>query len=344
MRTKIVWTRNPAFQSRRNLAGIALAAHALHGCSSFSPNELANPAQLHYAALTPGTTAGPVETKANAATALVPLRYYAAMEAAQNTGATQIQIDAYVNEGVAVVNLYCMRWFSKLEEAQRSSQINDTNRNVITQLGTTVIGLARLHTDVTAAYGAINSSVAGFNSNFASAFLAAPNAENVKRLTMDALRSRAALLKTSGSALYPTTFSDAYVQLEKLANQCTHAEVKRLMNKSVDRSEAMADPKTGEPILFSAATTAQATVLKTRVEGLLAKVDALKDAEAIALVRVMPFRSRENVLVLLQADPNGRRFMDGATAKRLLKAALVVSSGSEADLSTWETRFGMLAE
>jgi hypothetical protein len=345
MRMHVAQRSSPAFHICGKLAAAALGAFLLHGCSSFSSNELANPAQLHYAAVAPGSTAGLVEAKANAAATLVPLRYYTAMEAAQKTGATQPGIDAYVNEGISVIDLYCLRWFSKLEDAQRSSQVNDTNRNVITQLGTTVIGLARLHTDVTAAYGAINSSVAGFNANFASAFLAAPNAENLKRLTMDALRSRAVLLKTAGSALYPRTFSEAYVQLEKLANQCTHAEVKRLTNKSVDRSEASADPNTGETILFSGATSAQGTVLKTRVESVLGKIDSLKAADAVALTRLMPFRTNPDVDAFVRAiDPSSLRFTDEKVAKATLKRVFVLTGNSEAGITEWETRLAMLAK
>jgi hypothetical protein len=177
------------------------------------------------------------------------------------------------------------------------------------------------------------------------AFLAAPNAENLKRLTMDALRSRAVLLKTAGSALYPRTFSEAYVQLEKLANQCTHAEVKRLTNKSVDRSEASADPNTGETILFSGATSAQGTVLKTRVESVLGKIDSLKAADAVALTRLMPFRTNPDVDAFVRAiDPSSLRFTDEKVAKATLKRVFVLTGNSEAGITEWETRLAMLAK
>lgn len=326
-------------------ASIAFAVLALQACSSYSPAELANPTQIHQATVVAGRTPTDLESKASEAASLVPLRYYKAMDIAKEGLPKQADLDVYVREGIAVVELYCLRWFSKLEDAQRSFQVTDTNRNVITQLGTTVIGLAKLNSGVTAGYGALNSAIGGFNANFTSAFLAAPNAENVKRLTLDALQSRAALLKDSGSALYPKTFSEAFVQLEKLAGQCTYSEVKRLTTKSVDQSNVSADPATGEAIVFSTATRAQATGLKSRVETILGKIDALKPADAIAFTRVMPFRTNTDVDALVKAtDPASQRFTDDKVARAILKRVFILTSKSDSAVAEWETRLGMLSE
>jgi hypothetical protein len=184
-----------------SFAAACCTALALQGCSTFTTNELAKPEQLHSAAVGTGGTASPVQQKAIAAEPMVPLRYYEAMAEAAAANAAQTKIDTYTREGIAVVELYCLRWFTKLEDEQRRSQLNDTNRNVITQLGTTLIGVGRLHADVTTVYGALNAAVAGYNANISSTFLAAPNAENVKRLTMDALRSRAAQLRDPSSPM-----------------------------------------------------------------------------------------------------------------------------------------------
>jgi hypothetical protein len=267
------------------------------------------------------------------------------MEAAQVASVSQQALDNYISEGVTVIELYCLRWFAKLEDAQRSFQVADTNRNVITQLGTTAIGLAKLNSEVTAAYGAINTAVGGFNANFTSAFLAAPNAENVKRLTIDALHSRALVMKTSGSALYSRSFSEAYLQLEKLAGQCTFQEIKRLTTKSIDQSNVSTDPKNGDAIVFSAAPIVQATVLKTRIETILSRIDALKPDEATAIVRIMPLRGDPSIRSLLGIrDPNNLRLTDEKVARSLLKSVFVLTAKSDSTVSEWESRLDMLSE
>lgn len=324
---------------------LLLVAQVLWGCSAYSPRDLANPTQIHQTLPTPANREADEEEKsAIAAAPVVAKRYYAALEKAKGSAGQQ-DIDAYVKEGTALVELYCVRWFGRIEDAQRSLQLTDNNRNVVTQLGTTAIGLARLHSDATAVYGAITTAVTGFNANLNSAFLVAPNAANVKRLTLEALRSRARLLRDASSALYPTTFSDAYLELEKLAEQCTHAEVKRLTTKSVDQSGASADPSSGDPVVFSVATIAQATTLKQRVEALIGKVDSLSGPDALMLARVMPFQKVPEVVDHLKlVDPSSKRISDDKVAKAILKALVVLTGKSESAVVDWETRIALLGQ
>ncbi|MEW6704585.1 MAG: hypothetical protein AB1430_07030 [Pseudomonadota bacterium] len=229
------------------------SAASLAGCGHFSPTELVNPTQIHHTRRLPaGVSPTPLQQEAIDAASAVPVRYYEALKAAQQAPADAQKIEAYLREGIAVVQLYCLRWFARVADEQRNLQVAETNWNVITQLGTALIGVARLHSDVTTAYGALNTAVGGFNANLNNAFLIAPNAENVKRLTLEALGQRAALLTDSGSALRPQRFSDAYVQLEKLADVCTYQEVKRLTTESVDNSEPKVHPQTGTVKVVSA--------------------------------------------------------------------------------------------
>jgi hypothetical protein len=317
----------------------------LPGCA-FSPRqELANPTPIHSATVPPGSDPSPVQASARQAADLVPARYYAAMAKANVAAAPQADIDLYVREGVSLVELYCERWFSRVAEAQRRAELTESNRNIISQLGTAAIGIGGLHPDVTAVYGALNTAIGGFNGNFTSGYLAAPNAENVKRLTMEAVRSRGALLRNAAGELYPRDFSRAYVELEALADQCTHAEVRRLTTKSVDQSGARADPQTGEAIVFSTATAAQGTVLRSRGESVLDRIKALKPGVALALVRMMPARNQPEVLELLkEGDKKDERFTSDAVAKKVLAAVFVLTAKSDAAVADWESRLNLLAD
>lgn len=320
-----------------------LGVCALQACASLSPAELANPVPLHDARVPFGGSATPLQEKALDANAVVPERYYAAMSNARAANAPQTAIDAYVAEGVATVQLYCMRWFAKIEDAQRNVQVQDTNRNIISQLGTMGIGLAKLHPDVTAVYGALNTAIGGFNSNLSSAYLTAPNAENVKRLTLDAIAGQAAAIRVSGSPLYPTDFSTAYVRLEKLAAQCTYAEVKGLTNKSVDLAK-ISITKEGNVEVFGSATIAQATVLMPRLLNMQRSIAALKPEQAIAFVSFMPSQGDPNIRKAVASDTQGARFRDSDRAKALLQACLMLTSGSDSQLQEWESRLAQLTK
>jgi hypothetical protein len=205
-----------------------------------------------------------VEHQALQAFDVLPLRYYEALAAAKVANATQTAIDTYVKEGAALIEVNCLRWFHRIAEVQRRVELADTNRNVITALGTALIGVARLHSDVTAAYGSANTAIAGFNANLSTAYLAAPTAESVKRLTMQAVKARGDLLKNSSSPLYPKDFSSAYAELEKLADVCTYAEVKRLATQSVDQGKPQVDPQTGELSVVASIAPLAADLIATK--------------------------------------------------------------------------------
>jgi hypothetical protein len=232
-----------------------LFAMLLEGCAPLAKKGLENPTQIHRE----GDLPSPIDPKnpehlALQASRELYLRYYQKLEAAKTPTADQKAIDDYVNEGISLVEINCLRWFGRIAEAQRQIQFGDTNRNVITQLGTALIGVAKLNSDVTAVYGAGTTAAAGFSANTNSAFLAAPNTENVKRLTFDALKKRSDLMKDPSSDIYPKTFSSGYVELEKLADVCTYTEIKRLTTLSVDQSSASVNAQTGAVTVMPIAT------------------------------------------------------------------------------------------
>jgi len=113
--------------------------------------------------------------------------YYATMARAEMeiadgnppTGDSEV-VKRYMTEGIYLVNSYCLRWFQHLEDFERRSDSSKRDYNVISQLGTTLIGLARLHPDVTALYGAANTAYAGFSNNLVEGLVVAPSSKNVK--------------------------------------------------------------------------------------------------------------------------------------------------------------------
>lgn len=310
----------------------------LSGCASPSKVDLANPTPIHKQGYLPDEIDGSnLEHKAIQASTELAFRYYDALETAKSDSATQAQIDAYVREGSNLVETHCVRWFSALSDAQRNLEFSESNRNVISQLGTALIGIGRLHSDVTAVYGATNVALAGFSENTNAAFLVAPNSENVKQLIMQAVKSRAALLEDSNSPLHPTDFSTAYAELEQLADLCTYAEAKHLATQAIDKSEAAVNESTGQVFVVSAASKVQAT-LKDRVESLVTKVDSLNMSQALTLSSVMPFKNDPAVSAVVSArDPEDLRFTDENVAKRISKMVLVLTAKSECTIAKWET-------
>jgi len=322
------------------LFALVALAIVIQGCSSTGLRELANPTPIHKTTPMPDPVdSSSLDHKAIGAAYELPIRYYAAFEAAKAAGATQTQIDTYVSVGAAVVEVYCVRWFGRVADAQRNLQFGDSNRNVITQLGTALIGVAKLHSDVTAVYGAANTALAGLNSNINSAFLIAPNAENVKRLVLQAIGARVGLLKSTTSEIYPRNFDSAYLQLEKLADLCTYAEVKKLATQAVDQSNAKANSK-GEVFVVSAATRAQATTLKDRVDNLLDRVDKLTAPQALALSNVAPFRNNKEIASVVAArDPKKARLTDEKAARAIAKMMIILTANAEDSVAEWESTF-----
>lgn len=141
----------------------------------------------------------------------------------------------YVDKGTALVNATCLRWFQSLQESQTRLDLFSSDRNVITELGTTLLGLGGANKYLVSTYGASNTAIAGLEKNYSQTYFLAPNAKKVKSHIFSMLETqRAQLLKTSGGM----TFEDAYIQLEKYADICTQQTAKEVIETSLDQTQS----------------------------------------------------------------------------------------------------------
>lgn len=340
--------RNTLARCGVRLGMAAALAAGLAGCAGMGLQSELTPAPLHRQDL-PGAAELPTDAQARAqqeklarqsyeASAEVAVAYFKALAAAKDKPDGKAEVANYVRQGVALVQLHCVRWFGRIEERQQRSELDTSNYNVISNLGTALLGLGGASEALTAGYGALGVAWTGFNANIGSAYLAAPNAANVKRLTLDAVDSRAAqLLGTAPKPQVPAHFAEAYVALERLAGICTHAEVKRLTNKTVEQSKVEADDK-GDLKVFSEVGKADVRRIAPRIE-LLAAIDALSEDEAVAAVRLMPGRNSESVKAILQRqDKAEQRFKDPVAARLVMHTVLALDGGtSDERLAAWQS-------
>lgn len=332
--------------TRASLAA-ALAA-TLAGCAGMGLQQELTPTPLHRQDL-PGAAELPTDAVARAqqealarqsyeASAEVAMAYFAALQQARAAPDDKAKVAGYVRQGVALVQLHCQRWFGRIEARQQRSELDTSNYNVISQLGTALLGLGSASPAVMSGYGALNVAWAGVNANIGSAYLAAPNAANVKRLTLDAVDSRAAqLLGTAPKPQVPAHYTDAYVALERLASICTPAEVRRLTNKTVEQAKTEAG-ENGDIKVFSEVGQAQVQRVAPRTE-LLAAIDALSDDEALAAARLLPGRGTEPVkAILARQDKTDLRFKDAAAARQVMRTVLALDGGvSDQRLGAWQS-------
>jgi hypothetical protein len=163
--------------------------------------------------------------------------YYEALEAAEKApDATKLA--KYIDEGIGLVDSHCLRWFQRLDDYERDIQFRGKETNVITQLGTALIGAARLHSDVTTLYGAGTTAVAGLRSNRLEGLVIAPAAKGVKSKVMTVMAQRAGELR----AATPASLPQARGQLEAYADLCTYSSAKSLVDKSVDAARPAVSP------------------------------------------------------------------------------------------------------
>ncbi|MCA0176407.1 MAG: hypothetical protein LCH73_09000 [Proteobacteria bacterium] len=340
--------RNTLARCGVRLGMLAALVAGLAGCAGMGLQHELTPTPLHRQDA-PGAGELPADAQARSqeealarqsyqASADVALAYFAALQKAKANPDGKADVANYVRQGVALVQLHCVRWFGRIEARQQRSELDTSNYNVISNLGTALLGLGGASEALTAGYGALGVAWTGFNANIGSAYLAAPNAANVKRLTLDAVDSRAAqLLGTAPKPQMPAHFADAYVALERLAGICTHAEVKRLTNKTVEQSKAEAD-ENGDIKVFSEVGKADVRRIAPRTE-LLAAIDGLSDDEAMAAVRMLPGRGTEPVkAILLRQDKAQQRFKDPTAARQVMHTVLALDGGtSDERLAAWQS-------
>lgn len=213
----------------------------LQGCGALSSRKddtasILNPRKIH--------TAFDTQSAAYKAGQIPVSDYYAALELArskyqvESTGAVtkvakadQGLVENYVSEGIGIVDAYCYRWFQGLDDTSRLLAYQNKNVNVITQLGTALLGIAGATAALVTGYGAGTTAYAGLSENFNSAFLVAPTASKVKEHIVSVMNAESAQLRSDAPAL---NFKQAYSRLERYADLCTHARAKEIVDTALD--------------------------------------------------------------------------------------------------------------
>jgi hypothetical protein len=227
----------------RTALATALLPGLLAGCTSLGLGNdraavLSNPPRLHDPAAAEKASKEAAERQITA--------YYDALKAAEDSYGKAKTVPMagtpadptvvrYVDEGLALVDSHCLRWFQHLEDFERRTDAKKKDFNVISALGTALIGVAKLHSDVTTVYGAGTTAYMGWSDNLAQAFVIAPSSRGVKTKVMAVMQERRKSVEDRRDTL---NFPAARRELEAYADLCTYTSAKDL----VDVSVAAADP------------------------------------------------------------------------------------------------------
>jgi hypothetical protein len=235
------------------IALLFLAALLSSGCSMLGGSrpgkqDLYNPPKIHgpNGVSTEGNAGNKTPTQTDDAGQMaeqVPISdYYRAMKLAQtdyrDDGYAQKKpeyIKNYIDEGIGLVDAYCLRWFQRLNDVQRQIDLKERDINVITQLGTALLGVAKASSDAVALYGAANVAYQGLSGNVRDVFLIAPTSKKIKASVLAMMTEQAALLRRDGGQL---NFKQAYTRIEKYADLCTYATAKEVVDGALDKSRA----------------------------------------------------------------------------------------------------------
>lgn len=153
-------------------------------------------------------------------------------------------VDNYVMEGIGLVDAYCLRWFQQLDDLSRLMEYQSKNVNIISQLGTTLMGIAEVAPATVSAYGALNTAYAGGVENFNSSFLVAPSSALVKDHIMAVMKEKAKEFSDPATGLKgKMTFKEAYLWLERYADLCTYPRAKAIVDGALSftKTELQAD-------------------------------------------------------------------------------------------------------
>jgi hypothetical protein len=213
---------------------------------------------------------------------VAPFRdYYSALENARKgepaekdkdyLTADRPYIPAYVDQGIGLVKAHCLRWLQRLNDEQRLLEYANTTTNVITELGTTLLGLAGANRAIVATYGGYNTARAGLTKNFNEAFLLAPNAKKVKSHIFSVLDAEGERLLQDARDK-KLTFKTAYVRLERYADACTHSTAREIIETALDQTSSKLEPGSGGKIK----TTATDPEGKLQLATMDAEVKSLK--------------------------------------------------------------------
>ncbi|MPZ43251.1 MAG: hypothetical protein GEV05_07610 [Betaproteobacteria bacterium] len=226
---------------------IAIAVAFLSGCAlpgSRGRAELLNPRPIHVSA-DPASDAAKAEN--------IPAdSYYKALELARTTyseaSATRKDAGAianYVDEGIGLVNAYCLRWFHRIDDVRRQVDLEGRDWNIVRQLGTAILGIAGANSNWVAAYGAGNTAYEGVLQNFNDSIVAGPTTKKIKGRVFALLEESASVLRTQG-AEGSLPFPEAYSRLERHADICTFSTIRELLDSSLAQTQSTIDAKTGE--------------------------------------------------------------------------------------------------
>jgi len=187
---------------------------------------------------------------------------------AKGDAPSSVELQEWLDDGIVLVNVHCRRWFRLLDDAQRARQLADQNINIVRDLGTALIGIARLNSDVTAVYGALNTAYTGFGNNFDQAYLVAPNQQEVQTKIFSLLQQSEAKLRSDSGK--PSSFPAAYNALEDYAEICTHKTARTVVNESLGTTETQRDDSgkitsTPTPAAMSNAVSAFKDDANTRI-------------------------------------------------------------------------------
>jgi len=178
----------------------------------------------------------------------------------------------FATKGIAVVNAECLRWFHSMMEAQIKLDYMSANRNVIKDLGTTLLGLGAANKYFVGTYGAINTAASGIEKNFSQAFLLSPNANKIKSHVFMAMNKRADFLKTEAGST-KATFANVYDELERYADLCTQHTAREIMNTALDQTQTkVSESDDGSRIV----TTPTASAAKIEQERFTSAVEEFK--------------------------------------------------------------------
>lgn len=227
---------------------VMLLVGAVSGCAAVGGKDTAgallNPPRIHDSA--------DATSEAGRAGQLPIDNYYKAMRLAQPEYKDRDVVPSdpkyvknYVEEGLGLVDAYCLRWFRLLEDTQRKTNFEEKNFNVIRQLGTALLGIGKASSNWVTGYGAANTAYSGIVENFNTAFLAGPTTKKVKDRIFELLNQSSARLLTAADTL---SFAQAYNRLERHAEICSFAMVIEVLDSSLAGTESEIDTTTGRII------------------------------------------------------------------------------------------------
>lgn len=150
---------------------------------------------------------------------------------------------AYLDAGQQLVNVYCSRWFDEIEKREIRLEHAQENYNVLTELGTSLLGIGGAASNFVTLYGAGTGAFTAISNNYGSTFLLAPSPTTVREKVFDALADRALQDRkaVNGAGETGVSFNRLYMMVERYASLCSLATARRIVNESLEEAEVTAN-------------------------------------------------------------------------------------------------------